>query len=86
MTRPHLVLIVQRRRWSSGEDHAGSDRVNAIKLLQYLGLAICEKADENALFIAHAREEVPLLVAWVLELEARVRELEAALARPREKN
>jgi hypothetical protein len=52
------------------EGEGKSNRVIAITLLQYPRLADGPNEDENTEFIAHAREDVPRLVAEVRRLRA----------------
>lgn len=57
------------------EDGGDSRNVVAITLLQLPRLADLDECDENTEFIAHAREDVPRLVAEVRRLRARLAEL-----------
>ncbi len=65
-----------KRGMSDGDKHqADPNSVVAITLLQAPLLARTDECDENALFIAHARTDVPLLIAEVRRLQAQVGEL-----------
>jgi hypothetical protein len=62
-----------RRGLADGGKHqADPNGVIAITLLQGPYLACSRECDENALFIAHARADVPLLVAEVRRLQGQV--------------
>jgi len=57
-------------------DQAQPKAIIAITLLQSPRLATVAACDENTIFIAHARTDVPTLVAEVRRLRRRVVELE----------
>ncbi|WP_189093077.1 hypothetical protein [Deinococcus ruber] len=50
------------------EGNIDDEQVIAITCLQSLQLAYQDASDENALFIAHAREDVPALLAEIRRL------------------
>jgi hypothetical protein len=64
------------RMWAGSRQQANPEGVIAITLLQSPGLAVADACDENTLFIAHARTDVPSLVSEVRRLRERVAELE----------
>lgn len=53
-------------------DIACDDRPDTLATTAFLGWTINE-SERNANFIAHAREDVPVLLAYVEELEAAIR-------------
>lgn len=66
-----------KTRMSAGSpQQAKPEGVIAITLLQNPQLAVADACDENALFIAHARTDVPQLIAEVRRLRERVVEME----------
>jgi hypothetical protein len=75
-TRRTRVRVKRGERGAGMELAAGlpgqepPDTVVAITFLQYPGLAECNQHDENTEFIAHAREDVPRLVAEIRRLRA----------------
>src|SRR6185436_15609990 len=64
------------RMWAGSQQQARPEDVIAITLLQNPQLAIADACDENTLFLAHARTDIPRLVTEVRRLRARVLELE----------
>lgn len=57
---------------SQSDERADSEKVIAITLLQSPRLAECNECDENTLFIAHARSDIPRLIAEIRRLKAGV--------------
>ncbi|MFB9993413.1 hypothetical protein ACFFLM_15710 [Deinococcus oregonensis] len=55
------------------ENQIDDTQVVAITCLQFPRLVYQDACDDNALFIAHAREDVPALLAEVLRLRALVK-------------
>lgn len=57
---------------SQSDERADSEQVIAITLLQSPRLADCDECDENTLFIAHARSDIPRLIAEIRRLRAMI--------------
>ncbi|GGR31889.1 hypothetical protein GCM10008957_48190 [Deinococcus ruber] len=66
--RRGLSLDGGRARRFMVEGNIDDEQVIAITCLQSLQLAYQDASDENALFIAHAREDVPALLAEIRRL------------------
>ncbi len=65
-----------------GMDYESNEQVDpkkiiAITLLQSPHLADCNDEFENALFISHARSDIPRLLAEIYRLKEKIRELES---------
>lgn len=57
-------------------DKADSEKVIAITLLQSPQLADCDECEENTVFIAHARSDIPRLIAEIRRLRAMISEVQ----------
>jgi hypothetical protein len=78
MKRPDIEAIKARLAEASNGEWIQYDRGSALYLIQadgfeYVAQTTGKNAEADAAFIAHARQDIPALLAYVEELEARLK-------------